>query len=647
MRDRQEVISHFHVYCGAGGGALGFQQGEARVGNLVARFECLGGIDSDPAACRDFGRLVGVPATCLDLFDRAGYEAFHGQRPPTSWREAGPDDVRRAAGGRRPNILFFSAPCKGFSGLLSAARAASPKYEALNRLALRGLLLAMEAWGDDPPELVLFENVPRIAQRGRHLLDQITGLLRGYGYAARETTHDAGELGGLAQHRGRFLLVARHQQKVPAFLYEPGRRRVRAIGEVLAELPTPGAPAAGPLHELPRLTWPTWVRLALIPAGKDWRALQGLDFGAFRLVRYGAHHGKMRVEDWAAPAHTVTGSDRVGSGALSVADVRWGDYGQYGVLPYDRPAGAVTGKAAPGTGRFSIADPTWGSGRLGVLDAAQPSGTIAGETWPTNGRFSVADARWRAGTMGVLSLDEPAGTITGRAQPTTGAFSVAGHVPKFNNVYRLIRWDEPSPSVTGGTGPSSGGLSVADPRESGWYHNVYRIVDWQEAAGCVTAASRPAGGAVSVADPRALPWANAGHYGVVPWQDPAGAVTGAASHDNGRNNVADPRRAAEDPGAPIIVSLDGTWHRPLTTLELAALQGFPTEGLVLDGSSHSRWRERIGNAVPPPAAKAIAGVMGQVLLLARSGQTFALSSTPIWVRPVALALTIDGQEVPT
>lgn len=52
------------------------------------------------------------------------------------------------------------------------------------------------------------------------------------------------------------------------------------------------------------------------------------------------------------------------------------------------------------------------------------------------------------------------------------------------------------------------------------------------------------------------------------------------------------------------------------------------------------WRERIGNAVPPDAAEAIAGVMGTTLLLAWSGETFVLSAAPIWVRPVAVALTV-------
>ena len=49
---------------------------------------------------------------------------------------------------------------------------------------------------------------------------------------------------------------------------------------------------------------------------------------------------------------------------------------------------------------------------------------------------------------------------------------------------------------------------------------------------------------------------------------------------------------------------------------------------------------RIGNAVPKYAATAIADEMGRTLLLAWTGQTFALSSTPIWVRDVAVALTL-------
>ena len=141
----------------------------------------------------------------------------------------------------------------------------------------------------------------------------------------------------------------------------------------------------------------------------------------------------------------------------------------------------------------------------------------------------------------------------------------------------------------------------------------------------------------------------AGHYGVVPWNSSCGAVSASAGHDNGNWSIADPRLPEpNDKLVAVIRSLDGTWHRPFTTFELAALQGLvdPGEHLELEGLSDSAWRERIGNAVPGPAAEAMANVIGTTLLLAWSGETFALGSTPIWVRNVAASLSLQ-QPSPT
>lgn len=150
-----------------------------------------------------------------------------------------------------------------------------------------------------------------------------------------------------------------------------------------------------------------------------------------------------------------------------------------------------------------------------------------------------------------------------------------------------------------------------------------------------------------MADPRvkisgANGFLGARHYGVMPWEAPTGAVTAAAAPDNGPWNIADPRVPSADENCrALIVAEDGTWHRPLTTLELAALQGLvDCEALTLDGTSHSKWRERIGNAVPPPAAAAIAGVMGTAILLARAGESFMLSDAPVWVQPLAIAASV-------
>ncbi|HBP5506801.1 DNA cytosine methyltransferase [Pseudomonas aeruginosa] len=588
----KRTLYHFHFCCGLGGGAAGFNRARPRVGNVEAEWVCLGGIDVDPAGLRDFERLAGVPGTLLDLFTRDQYVRFHGKEPPTGWREATPEDVRRAAQGKRPDAVFISSPCKGASGLLSEKLSLTPKYQALNELTLRCIWLMGEAWADDPVPLIVFENVPRLASRGRHLLDQINSLLGGFGYAVAETTHDCGELGGLAQSRKRFLLVARHVEKVPPFLYEPEKKSLRAVGDILGRMPLPGdIEAAGPMHRVPSLQWKTWVRLALVRAGSDWRSLNDL-----------------AVED--------------------------------GYL------------------RDLIIVPKYQAGYMGVHGWNDSMGTIAGRSGPTNGAFSVADPRAPANAMqyqqyGVRRWTDTSGAIIGVKSPGQGTYSVADPRGQSFGKYPVTDWDGPSGTVIAASTTGQGAFAVADPRHSGpaKHSNEFRIVPWSRHAQAVTSAH---GTGQCVEDPRVLnrtkgdSYLTGGHYGVVGFNQSAGAVSASARHDNGRWSVADPRMpAANDRLTCIIQSLDGTWHRPFTTLELAALQSLvdPEEQLVLDGLSDSDWRERIGNAVPPAAAEAIAGVMGTTLLLAEQGETFMLSNTPIWVRPVAVALSVAQQEV--
>ncbi|MDR5859442.1 hypothetical protein [Halomonas eurihalina] len=68
MKEHNE-IRHFHLFCGLDGGAAGFNHGHARMGAMDAQFHCIGGVDSDPAAIADFGRLSGTPGTVLDMPD--------------------------------------------------------------------------------------------------------------------------------------------------------------------------------------------------------------------------------------------------------------------------------------------------------------------------------------------------------------------------------------------------------------------------------------------------------------------------------------------------------------------------------------------------------------------------------------------------
>lgn len=645
-------IRHAHLFCGLGAAARGFNRGEARVGSLNAKFRCLGGIDVSEPAIADFGRLAGVPGRCMDLFSRDQYVNFHGREPDAEWREAVPSDLHAAFGNERPHIMFLSAPCKGFSGLLSETSSKTAKYQALNALTLRGVWLMLEAYRSDPVDLVVFENVPRIASRGRPLLDRIVALLRQYGYAVAETTHDCGELGGLAQSRKRFLLVARHQDKVPPFVYEPPKRPLLGVGEVLDKLPVPGPDPVLPMHRMPNLEWKTWVRLAFVEAGSDWRSLNKLavEDGFLRdfAIVGERHGGYLGVHDWGDPTGVISGRGAPTNGAYSVADPRIDGHPksvQLGVRPWDRSSGVVTSKMLAGGGPHSVADPRSGAGFAG------------------------------AGKYRVTRTDEPAGTVIGASTTGQGAFALAD--PRCNwspsahrNKLAVADWENHAGTVTGSRAPYSGGGSVADPRCSGYrpnaFHNKLSVQDWDAPSKTVTGGRHVQSGALSVADPRPDfardgrdAYLTGGHYGVVDWESESGTVSGSAKHDNGRWSVADPRvddcadqDAASSLPAPtdrlfaVIRALDGTWHRPFTTLELAALQGMvdPEEVLELDGLSDSAWRERIGNAVPPPAAKAIADTMGRTLLLAWSGETFMLSNEPIWVRNLALGIAVrDGR----
>ncbi len=465
------------------------QAAESEYKGVHGNFITLAGIDVDPEACADFEMLTGAPAVQMDLFNREDYRDFHGHEPPQDWREATPADIRAATGGIAPDVIFTSPPCKGFSGLLPTKSAKSQKYQALNRLTVRGLKLALEAFRDDLPGIIMLENVPRITSRGDGLLRQTKALLAAHGYLFHEGTHDCGELGGLGQHRKRYLLIARHKEKIMNFIYLPPKLRVQCIGEVIGPLPLPDDPVGGSMHRMPRLQWKTWVRLALIPAGGDWRDLNRDCY----------------------------------------ANV-------YQIIPWDSSATTVTGAHRPNNGAISIADP-----RL-------------------------------------------------NHSPRSGSF-------------KLLHWEDTAPTVTGstGTGRSNGISGVADPRIK--------------------------------CNPRS------GTYGVMRWDEPAKTVIGAGDIHAGAAAVADPRipRDTEvlDP-PPVIISLDGTWHRPLTTWEMLVLQGFPismADGspVVLAGKSDARWRERIGNAVPPPAAKAIGKQILRTLLVNQAG-AWELSPTAVWVQ---------------
>lgn len=692
-------------FCGLGAGALGFIRSLAKLGSDEARFVSVGAFDNDPLACQDFEYLTGAKATVADMSTIT------------------PAEIRAVIGETAPDCIFMSSPCKGLSSLLSAKQANSEKYQAMNRLVLTGIFLACETW-KKPPGLLVLENVPRIRTRGKHLLIQAKALLSQYGYVFHEQTHELGEVGGLGQIRRRYLLVARQPEVVPAYVYRPPRQRVKACGEVLAELPIPGDPAAGAMHELPRISWLNWLRLALIPAGGDWRDLPGPAAAA-----PGRFSGALGVMPFDEPSRTVAGESYPSNGSASVADPRvpTNSFGNVDrVTPWEDPVGTITASPAPSSGGAAVADPrvplASGPGAhtniMSVNAYDEPTRTVTGATRPGAGALSVADPRLpvvavvpydqgRPGAFGVNAWDAPAPSVTGSMRPSgsntpaavadprvaelanavamktgkgwsedkpglmgvndwekptravVGRASISGSngvaavadpravalsdsPSRHRNKYHVDGWDDPAQTVTGATRPGSGAGATADPRRpwSGGGASM-GVIDWRKPAPTVRGAERVSQGQVAIADPRLTCEPRAGTYGVLDWRQAAHAITGNARIDNGSFAIADPRfPVITDPKkekpdfVPVIIAEDGTWHRPLTTLELAVLQALPPmvngKPLQLAGRAVGKWRERIGNAVPVHAATAIAETLLKALLAAALG-TWTLGSTGIWV----------------
>jgi site-specific DNA-cytosine methylase len=640
--------------CGIGGQDLGFEQSGHEYKGVKGQFDTIAGFDNDPVACRNFERITGSRAVCADLFSKEQYILFHGHEPGDGWRELTAEDIRNHCNGIRPDIVFMSPPCKGFSRLLPRKTAELPKYQALNMLPERIIDLTLGAWYDDMPGIILMENVPGILDkgRGRETLKKIKAKLARCGYVFYEDTYDCGEWGGLGQHRVRYLLIARLPSKVPSFIFQPPKLKMKSIGDILGPLPMPGdTDACGKMHRIPNLEWRTWERLALIPAGKDWRALENFDRKQWA--------GAWRIVPWDMSCNAVTGATAgVGksTGVSAVADPRLENVQGYGnkyrVTAADDSSPTVTGSRV-GSGALIYADakvPKFAANAGKVSDLDEPSGAVIGGAGVSNGALNVADPRVkcnpRPGSYGVQDWDTPAITITGSMD--THNFPASVNDPRLNRrdgrypgAYRVIPWEEPSSTVIGQTDIQSGALNVADPRiQCNSRPGLYGVADWNNPSTAITGKMNvsSSNSVSAIADPRR--WSGAGNYGVMDWDQPAKTVTGASDIHAGTSAVADPRiPGPSERGIFIIIAADDTWHRPITTYEMAMLQGFPRATLdgrpfELDGCPDGKAREYIGNAVPVQTATAIGNALLQTIMPNYMGDWhYGFSDDIIWVTP--------------
>jgi hypothetical protein len=192
--------------------------------------------------------------------------------------------------------------------------------------------------------------------------------------------------------------------------------------------------------------------------------------------------------------------------------------------------------------------------------------------------------------------------------------------------------------------PAAARASVADPRIGDSSYNItkYQVTPYDGASRAVIGASTAGDGAYAVADPRPPTRPEAAPTTTASWSGEPRARHGSAhGWDNGRFSVADPRpqgligkdvntyaqpgalrrgRLGADTGSVtaygqadngrwsiadrrvdllpglaeqlvcVIIARDGTWHRPFTTLELAALQSSTTPRTYLGARRPQRQR---------------------------------------------------------
>lgn len=543
---KERVFTVFFAFAGIGGGAIGFQQATATLEKLglKGRFEVIGAFDVDAGAAADFEALTGVKCDVIDV-----------RTMTPAWL--------RAKYPRRPDVVFGSAPCTGASGLLSNDLAETEKYQEMNSLMLVWTKLMLAAWSDDLPLLNINENVPRLVSRAKDVVSEVVRLHQKAGYVVHAGTHECGEVGGLAQRRTRFLMLARLVAKVGALVYQPPKQRVRGCGEVIGPLPLPSDPAGGAMHALPDICATNWIRLALIPPGGDWRDIEGAlaahekrreHWSRYHVARfdcatptvagsgtngaYGvedarvadavrrvahnpdAHRNKYVVTGWGTPVGTIIGAAHIGSGAPSLDDARLPTPAyplMYGVRRWDQPSVTLTGKAHLSCGAFSVDDVRLESafkGKYEVMEWELPSRTVIGG--PNNGASYVDDVRVqverRNDAYGVLALRTPAGTITSAEGPSTGRFSVAddrvassvrAHAYHFTNEMMLAAWSLPARTVTGASHLGNGAGAIEDLRvRADRYGMNWRVEDPTQPGHTITGTKNIQAGSPSFADPR-------------------------------------------------------------------------------------------------------------------------------------------------
>lgn len=234
-------LTAIESFCGAGGMTLGLQE---------AGFDVRLAFDNNPAAIQTHNFNIDNRGHVLDAS-----------------RVSGSDLLQLAElDERRLDLFSGGPPCQGFS---KQRRGAHMLSDPRNSLVLEYARLVDEL----NPRAFLFENVEIFGQkRGGDLIDEVRERLSYYNiYTYFVCSSDF----GLAQRRGRFLMIGIHQDegRQPPLLELSSQRRT--IRDVIGHLPSPPDDYREhptiPNHIKCKITRENEERFSHVPPGGGWQ----------------------------------------------------------------------------------------------------------------------------------------------------------------------------------------------------------------------------------------------------------------------------------------------------------------------------------------------------------------------------------------
>ncbi|MGH7771427.1 MAG: DNA cytosine methyltransferase [Candidatus Binatia bacterium] len=177
---RDSRLTAVDLFCGAGGLTLGLKR---------AGFDVVAAVEVDPEIAKTY--KANHPKTRLLIKD---IRYVTGQ------------EILASAGLKGTDLVAGCPPCQGFSSLTSKYKKKDPR---------NGLLLEMARVIEEvQPRMVMLENVPGLADRGKRILNSFVLKLKSLGY---RVTKDVLQLAdyGVPQSRRRFVLLAGKGFEIP------------------------------------------------------------------------------------------------------------------------------------------------------------------------------------------------------------------------------------------------------------------------------------------------------------------------------------------------------------------------------------------------------------------------------------------------